>query len=445
MLDVANEREQPAPRRRLRLPGPYRVMQDNRSLALLFGGQAVSAIGDWLYITVLVVYAYTLTGSAAVAGLLTFTRLLPYALFLPLSGVLADRFDRKRLMIVADLGRAACMLGLLAVHSRETVWIAFPLVFVSTCLFSLFRPALSATLPAVAGGDERLVQANALMAQISGLSLLLGPGLGGLLLLAGLERGAFVINGATYLVSAATLLRLRIPAREAAERIPAARWAAETLTGFRVLWRDGGLEAVTLTTAAGSWFNGAVWTLMVVLAERSWGLGAHDAGFLSGAVGVGGLLSGFLVGGFVNRFRLGNGYVIAMAATSALIALVGLSPAGFVAAGILAAYGLCDVLNEVMGSTVVQRGTPDELLGRVFGALETVIICALMLGALTVGPLVAAIGPRATTVGFALVPAAMLVIHLPRLRRLDAAEDAAAAEARRDERAVAGAPAAVAN
>jgi MFS family permease len=416
MLD-ARTGEQAPPHRLSKLLGPYQALRGNRDLALLFGGQVVSSLGDWLYITVLVVLAYSLTGSALVAALLTFVRLLPYALFLPLSGVLADRFDRKLLMIVADLGRAACMLGLLAVHSRETVWIAFPLVFLSTCLFSLFRPAMSATLPAVAGGDQ-LVQANTLMAQISGLSLLLGPALAGVVIVLGHERSAFVINAVTYIASTATLLLLRVPARADDAQGAAPHWLSDTLTGFRYLFRNEALEAVTVTTAAGSWFNGGIWTLVVVMAEQTWHAGHSGAGYFNGAMGAGALVSGFLIGGFLSRVRLAHGYIIAMAATAASIACIGLSPAGLFPLGVLAAYGVFDVFNQVMGDTIIQQLTPDALLGRVFAALETTVIAGLMLGALAAGPLIGLIGPRATTVSFALVPLVMLLAHLPRLRRL---------------------------
>jgi hypothetical protein len=148
--------------------GPLAAMRGNRPLRLLFAGQVVSSHGDWLYITTLVVLVYRLTGSATIAALVTAARLVPYLIFLPLGCVFADRFDRRRLMIGADLGRAGCMVALLAVHSRGTVWLAFPLAFASTCLFGVFRPALAATLPTVARGRDGLLQANALMGQIEG-------------------------------------------------------------------------------------------------------------------------------------------------------------------------------------------------------------------------------------------------------------------------------------
>src|SRR5205085_2755840 len=111
----------------------------------------------------------------------------------------------------------------------------------------------------------------------------------------------------------------------------------------------------------------------------------------SGGMGAGGLLGSFLAGAFLRRFQLARGYIIAMTATTAFIALIGLSPVAPLAAVLVASYGLCDVLNEVMGTTVIQQGTPDELLGRVFGAFESIVITALMLGALVTGPLVSAL------------------------------------------------------
>src|SRR5437868_268917 len=123
-----------------RLLAPYRILGHNRNLALLFGGQTVSSLGDWLYIIALIVIAYSYTRSATVVALLTFVRLLPLAVLLPLAGALADRFDRKTMMIGADVGRALCMFALLAVQSKSSLALAFPIVFLFTCLDSFFSP-----------------------------------------------------------------------------------------------------------------------------------------------------------------------------------------------------------------------------------------------------------------------------------------------------------------
>lgn len=322
-----------------RILGPYQVLHGNRDLTFLFSGQAVSSIGDWLYITVLVVMAYTLT------------------------------------------------------------------------------------VPAAAHSQDNLVQANALMSQIDGLALLLGPGLAGLLLLGGLGRLAFVINAATYIASTLTLLQLRIaappPGREAGEN--SVSWLDETLEGWRFLRRQGRgvLMAVTMTTAGGSCFNGAIWTLAVVMAEQTWHLGSQGAGFLTGCIGVGGLVGGLGIGVVTGRLRPGQGYIWAMAGTIVSIALLGIAPAGPLPFIVIAGCGIFDVINAILGNTIIQQLTPDELLGRVFGIFEAIVVAGLLVGSLAVGLLTATIGPRATTICFALVPLVLLVAYLSGLRRLD--------------------------
>lgn len=406
-----------------RLLGPYQVLQGNRDLSLLFGGQVVSAFGDWLYITALVVLTYNLTHSAMTVAALTFVRLLPYALFLPLGGALADRFDRRRMMVIADLGRVVCMVGLLLVDSRDRIWIAFPLVFISTCLFSMFRPALGATLPAVAGPQKDLVRANILMSQVDGMSLVLGPALAGVLILLDQTRAAFGLNAFTYAVSALTLLSLRVTPRKERDPSTDQGWRTETLAGFRFLFRErrGTLAAVTVSTAGLTAFNGAIWTLAVVLSERTWHFGSQGTGFLNASYGLGGLAGGFLAGVVMHRHRLISSFVVSMIGSAVAIIFFGLSPAGLVPFAALALFGIGDVVNQVAGNTIIQQSTPDELLGRVFGAFEAIIVGAVLVGALSAGPLIEVFGPRVTTVCIATVALVVLAGCLPRLRMLEVA------------------------
>ncbi|CAN5230356.1 hypothetical protein BH18ACT10_BH18ACT10_10980 [soil metagenome] len=131
-----------------------------------------------MYTLSLGILAYEITGSATVVAVRTFARLLPYAALMPFFGILADRGDRKVVMIVADLGRSACMFGLLFAGTEGRLWIAYPLVFLATTFSSLFKPAMSATLPAIVGDEERLAQANGIWTQMDSVSFVLGPALG---------------------------------------------------------------------------------------------------------------------------------------------------------------------------------------------------------------------------------------------------------------------------
>jgi len=404
--------------------GPYGVLRGNRDLTLLFGGQVVSAFGDWLYILALVVLAYDLTGSATLVAALTFVRLLPYALFLPFSGLLADRGNRKALMIGADLGRGVCMLGLLFVGSPETIWVAFPLVFLATTLSSLFNPAMNSVLPAIVGDEEDLVRANSIWSQMDALSFVLGPALGGVLALLGEPWLAFLINGLTFLISAATLLFVRLPSREISERAEEEEgWFSETLAGFRFLFKEneGVLAAFTITITGIGLMGGAIWTLTVVLAEKTFGLGGQGAGFLNAAYGAGGLLGGFVVGAVASRMRLGSAFIWGTAVSSVVAILFGLSPAGVLPFVLILALGVTDVFSEVSSNTILQTGTPEELLGRVFGAFESTLIFSMLVGAVVIGPLIDLAGPRAATVILTLVSVALLLLCLPRLRRIEEA------------------------
>ena len=404
--------------------GPYRVLRGNRNLQLLFGGQVVSSFGDWLYTLALAVLVYDITESATIVAVLTFARLLPYALLLPFSGILADRANRKALMISADLGRGACMLGLIFVGSEETLWIAFPLVFAATALSSLFKPAMGSVLPAVVGDEENLVKANSIWSQMDALSFVLGPALGGMLVLIGAPQLAFLINGLTFLASAGTLVFVRIPSREVREPAPEETeggWLRDTLAGFRFLFRENEGVLAGLTVAIGSLtlVGGAFWTLTVVLAEESFGLGGEGAGFLTAAYGVGGLLGGFVTSVVTSRLLPGSAFTWSLVISSTIFLFFGVSPAGALPFVLLIVVGTFDIVAEVNGTTIIQTGTPDELLGRVFGAFESVLVLAMLVGALIVGPLIGLLGPRTTTVAFAVVSLLILALCLPRLRKLE--------------------------
>jgi MFS family permease len=407
-----------------RMLGPYGVLRGNRNLQLLFGGQVVSSFGDWLYILALGILAYEITGSATVVAVLTFARLLPYAVLLPLSGMLADRGNRKVLMISADLGRGACMLGLLFAGSEETLWIAYPLVFLATVFSSLFQPAMSSVLPAIVGDEEKLVEANSIWSQMDSVSFVLGPALGGVLALLGAPELAFVINGATFLVSAATLLFVRIPPREAPETAEGDEeqgWLSETLAGFRFLFREneGVLAAQTVAFVGLTFTGGGIWTLILVLSDQAFGLGTEGSGFLNSVYGVGGVVGGLAAGYLASKIRLGPAVIWSIGAGSVVFICLGISPAGVLPFVIMFVVGILDIMVDVNGTTIIQTGTPEELLGRVFGAFDGVLILAMLAGALIVGPLIDLLGARTTTVVFAVVALVIFLLCLPRLRKLD--------------------------
>jgi MFS family permease len=265
-------------------------------------------------------------------------------------------------MISADLGRGACMLGLLFAGTEETLWVAYPLVFVATVFSSLFQPAMSSVLPAIVGDEENLVKANSIWSQMDSISFVLGPALGGVLALLGAPELAFVINGVTFLVSAATLLFVHIPPRGAseAEVDEEESWLSETLAGFRFLFREneGVLAALTVALVGLSFTGGGIWTLILVLSDEAFGLGTEGSGFLNSVYGVGGVVGGLAAGYLASKVRLGPAVIWSIGAGSAVFICLGISPAGVLPFVIMFVVGILDILVDVNGTTIIPRQGP---------------------------------------------------------------------------------------
>jgi Cyclic nucleotide-binding domain/Major Facilitator Superfamily len=233
-----------------------------------------------------------------------------------------------------------------------------------------------------------------------------------------------VINGATFLVSTATLLFVHIPPREAPETTEGDEeegWLSETLAGFRFLFREneGVLAALTVAFVGLTFTGGGIWTLILVLSDEAFGLGTEGSGFLNAVYGVGGVVGGLAAGYLASKVRLGPAVIWSIGAEVVVFFCLGISPAGVLPFVIMFVVGILDIMVDVNGTTIIQTGTPGELLGRVFGAFDGVLILAMLAGALIVGPLIDLLGPRATTVVFAVVALGIFLLCLPRLRKLD--------------------------
>src|ERR671930_285495 len=405
----------------LALPRPYRVLRGNHALAFLVTGQALSSLADWLLALALTVLASTASHSATIVALLTLTRLLPYGLVLPLAGAVLDRCDRRKVMVGVGAGRALCMLCLLLlVQSPTTLPLVFPIAFLSASLSTLLRPTINAALPTMVAAEDWL-PANSLLSQLDSLSHVAGPALGGLLVLLGALPLAFLLTAVAFALSAVAFLWVRLPQRAATTRPQFEDVRGEVIAGYRFLFRDneGVIAALTLTAAGLILMAGAYYALAAVLTQKTFHLGSQGIGFLEATYSVGGILGSLLVGPATHKWRLGR-VVMAGAALNALAtALFGLSPAGVWPFVCIAVIGVDDIIVLVCATTLLQAATPPELLGRTFIAFEAALICAMLLGALTAGPLLHVLGARGATVAFALLGGTVLLLCRPRLRRME--------------------------
>src|SRR5687768_12933994 len=197
--------------------GYIELLRRNRNFRQLWLGQVVSQMGDWFNTIALYTLILDLTGSGRHVGLLLVARFVPSFLFGPLSGVVADRFSRQRIMIVTDILRAVVVLGFLFVRTADQLWIIYVLTVLQLALATFFEPAKTAAIPSIVS-DRELVAANAISSVTWSVMLTLGAAIGGLITGWLGTDVAFVLDSLTYLLSAALIASVRLPKRPAREK-----------------------------------------------------------------------------------------------------------------------------------------------------------------------------------------------------------------------------------
>jgi predicted MFS family arabinose efflux permease len=362
----------------------------HRDFRRLAAALAASQIGDWLYNVALLTVVYERTGSAAWLALTTAARVAPIVVLGPLGGVVADRFDRRRLMIASDIARMAIMAALALVAAADLPVLVGPLLAAAaTAAGSPYPPAVAATTPRLVA-DEHLPAANALRSAIGAAGVVAGPALGAGLLLVASPAVAFLVNGATFAASA--LLVASIPASAAFAPARAGATAgvrAELRAGARALRQSRPVVLLVGADIAASAVYGAQTVLLVLLARR---LGGDGYGLLMAAIGAGGLL-GAVIGGRVAGARRSTavlvGALIAVAAPTAFLAASPSLPAAMV---LVAACGAGSIVVEVVTETGMQRLLDGAVLARAYGLALPAALGGIVAGSLLAAPLEAALG-----------------------------------------------------
>jgi MFS family permease len=413
----------------------YRELLGNGPLIRLLIGEFISGIGDWLYIVAIFVVIYRESGDAALVGAFGGIRLLPYVILSVPAGIVADRFDRRLVLLVSDIYRGSLMV-LMAV----TVTVGAPtLVLAALAILaasgsSFFYPAMGAYLPALAKDERQLGPANSAWASIQNVSYIVGPAIGGLVLAIGSVTTAFVINALSFIVIAVILWTLppsrahdraaaaEEPAAGPADGVPAASTdspAAEPAPAAATAppppspsLRLRPLAGLGLVQLMAGFLGGGLQVITVILAIDVLKAGEEANGYLNAAVGVGGLIGAIVAGAFVLRRGLGMpllvGAVVTGLGTIALGAATSLTLA-LLAIGVTAAGAL---IIDVVTTTVFQRLVPDELRGRGFGILMTVTTLTGATGAFLLPVLLTTFGPFASLGWSGVVTIALTVAGL---------------------------------
>src|SRR5829696_1778156 len=384
---------------------------DNVRNVELAWGAAIAA--EWAHFVALGVFAYEHGGASSV-GFAGLVRLLPAGVVAPFAASLGDRFRRERFLVALTLlGSAALAASAVAAYAenRALVFAFAALVGVSS---TLIRPALQALLPSLARTPKELIATNGATSTVESIGALVGPLLTGVAV-AVADVGLVFGAGAGVLGVASVLFaQVRVEGRVDMAYTPPGGTRDMLAAGYRAIGAGPRTRLVVALIGAQAFVRGCLNVLLVVAAFRVLDAGASAVGYMTAAIGVGGLL-GALGATRLEARRLAAWFGISLVFWGAPIMLMAPRPYLGAALVLLAVVGAANSVEDVAVFTLLQRIVPDEVLTRVLGAVWGLAMGAVALGSIVAPAVVGLVGPRAA---FAVVGAILPVFTLLVYRRL---------------------------
>jgi MFS family permease len=395
--------------------GRYRDALRHRDLRLLITSFLIDQIGSWSYLVVIGVYVFDRTHSTQWLAALAVCRWGPGLLLASYGGVLADRYERITVLIVSSLVSAVLMTGMaVVVATRAPLGLVLALTALASAAVTPYQPASGALLPEVVG-ERDLAAANSIFSALENLVVVIGPGIGGLLLLTGRPAIGVAINAASFAAAAAITARLRVRSRGGAA---GGSIGQQLAAGFKALAARPVAVAIILFAALDSAVYGASTVLYVPLSIRL-GTGTDGYGYLLAASALGGVLGAGLANRLSGTGRLAPVIMgsICLQTLPFLVTIPVRSPA--LAAVLQAVSGVGMIIVDVLALTSLQRDLPGTVLSRVLGIFDTLVLGGILLASLATGILLA---HTSVVVALVVVGAgipAVALLGLPALLRAD--------------------------
>ena len=410
---------------RYRVTSPTRSVLRRRDFRLYLLSFTASRLGDFLYLVALVAYVFDRTGSATWVAAATLSRFVPYTVLSPPAGVVADRFERHRVMAVSDAVQLAAMVALTVTAAVSgPALLVVVLSALSASAATLYQASASALVTALVPEDE-LAAANSLTSTVGEVAFVAGPAAGGLLLLLGDPAVAFGINAATFAVSAVLLLAIRSrsarPGDGDGDDGGGAGVLAQLREGAAALFGDRLVLVLVVCLVAGAVVYGVDLVVLVLVSGELLGTGTGGLGWLLAASGVGGVLGATLSARLARSGRPRAVIGVLVLLTGVPLATLALLRAPTAAYAVLVVEGIAIVALDVLVETAMQRSVPGDVLGRVSGLVLSLTSVGTAAGTFLAPALVGWLGlPGALAVG-GLVPVVLAAASLLFVGELDAA------------------------
>ncbi|MCU0311074.1 MAG: MFS transporter [Acidimicrobiales bacterium] len=362
-----------------------------RNFRLLFAGQVVSVTGTWMQMIAQSWLVLTLTGSAAVLGLVTALQFLPTLLLGPYAGVVADRVDKRRLLLVTQTlsGTLAITLGVLVATDVVQIWMVFVLAGALGLVGAVDMPARqSFTIEVV--GPERLTNALSLNTITMNVGRLFGPAVAGLVISGWDLSVCFLANGLSFLAPTAALLAMRRDELNPTTPVPRAK--GQLRDGLRYVWATPALRVPLLLMLVVGTLTYEFQVSLPVLARETFGVGAAGFGLLQSAMSIGAIVGGLL---FATRAtpthrRMG----LAAAGFGAVVLLLAVAPTYLSALMILPLVGAGSVLFLTLANSTLQLTADPQMRSRVIALYTVAFIGSTPIGGPIIGWIAQSFGAR---------------------------------------------------
>ncbi|MBU6998330.1 MAG: MFS transporter [Theionarchaea archaeon] len=362
------------------------ILRDKNFL-LLWAGQGVSQAGDWIYLLALVSLVIAETGSAAVTGTVLMMMVIPQVFLGPIAGSYADRWSRKNLIVWMDAVRGIVVLylGWLVISDTLTL----PVLYVGTVIMSIaqvfFNPALRASIPTIVP-EEELNRANSLIGITSKISGVIGPAIGGILVVTLGVPLAFIINGISFLFSAFSESFITIPLvrREGPEK----HVLADMKEGFGFILEKKPILGIIIVLGAMTFFAAPLVIVFKILSETYYHMGDLAYGLLISADSLGILVSTFILA--VKPKIENKSRILILFPIVAGVTLLGIGTVinFYFAMALMAIQGIISGFGEIVIITLLQTLTPNEKRGKVFGVYVTMTMALVPLSYAVMGTLI---------------------------------------------------------
>lgn len=397
------------------IPNTFRALK-HRNFQLFFAGQFISLTGTWMQSVAQSWLVYRLTGSVVLLGMIGFAGQLPVFLLAPFGGAIADRYNRRKILVITQSIAmiTASVLAFLTLTETIEVWHLFVLASIFGLANAFDIPARQSFVADMVGKED-LLNAIALNSTMFNGARIVGPAIAGILVAAVGEGWCFFGNAASYIAVIAGLLLMKITPVRHEQKGSTLENIAE---GFRFVAVNPPIRGLLLLLGLVSLMGMPYAVLMPIFADKILGGGSDTLGYLMGASGTGALVAALILASRKRVFGLGRWVLFASIGFGASLILFSFSTSFWLSWILLVPIGFSMMTQMSSSNTLIQSMVPDELRGRVMSVYSMMFMGMAPLGALLAGTLAEMLGaPVTVAVGGAvcIIGAVIFSIRLPRL------------------------------